>query len=278
MLCSSQTRRKPGLALYFPMERKEWIYIGTSGWVYKEWANDFYKGLKSKDHFPHYITQFPTVEINATFYRLPNLNMVHGWRNKAPEGFIFAVKGSRYITHIKRLNNLEGSVNMFIRRISPMKEKLGPLLWQLPPSFKKDLPRLEKFLKRLPKHLSQAIEFRHPDWMSDDAFDLLRKYNAGFVSVSSMRMPMNLSVTSDFVYIRFHGLVGGARHDYTREELEPWAAHIREQAASGKKVFVYFNNDLNVRAPNNAKALMEMCGNLVVHPFAGAKEDLPMAA
>ena len=260
------------------MERKERIFIGTSGWVYKEWANNFYKGLKAKEHFPHYVTQFPTVEINASFYRLPNLKMVHGWRAKAPEGFLFAVKGSRYITHIKRLNNLEGSVNMFVRRISPMKEKLGPLLWQLPPSFKKDLPRLEKFLKRLPRHLSQAIEFRHPDWMSDDTFDLLRKYNTAFVSVSSMRMPMNFSVTSDLVYLRFHGLAGGARHDYTREELQPWADHIRAQAAMGKNVFVYFNNDLNVRAPNNAKLLMEMCGDLVAQPFAGRANDLPMAA
>src|SRR4051812_32214438 len=193
------------------MER---IYIGTSGWVYKEWANDFYRGLKPKEHFQHYVTRFPTVEINATFYRLPNLKMVHGWRMKAPPGFVFAVKGSRYITHIKRLNNLEGSVNMFIRRIQPMKDKLGPLLWQLPPNFKKDLPRLERFLRRLPQQLSHAIEFRHPDWMADETFALLQKYNAANVWHSSMRMPMNFSVTSDFIYLRFHGLAGGARHDY----------------------------------------------------------------
>jgi len=256
------------------MER---IYIGTSGWVYKEWANDFYHGLKPKEHFAHYITQFPTVEINATFYRLPNLKMVHGWRMKAPPGFIFAVKGSRYITHIKRLNNLGRSVNMFMRRIVPMKEKLGPLLWQLPPNFKKDLPRLEKFLKRLPTQFTHAMEFRHPEWMADETFDLLRKYRAAFVSVSSMRMPMNFSVTSDTVYIRFHGLAGGARHDYTRDEMQPWADHIREQAQAGKKVFAYFNNDLNVRAPNNAKLLMEMCGELVVPPFA-KRNDLKLAA
>jgi len=262
------------LRYIFSMER---IYIGTSGWVYKEWANDFYRGLKPKEHFLHYATQFPTVEINATFYRLPNLKMVHGWRNKAPDGFIFAVKGSRYITHIKRLNSLEGSVNMFMRRIAPMKEKLGPLLWQLPPSFKPDLPRLEKFLKRLPKQFSHAMEFRHPDWMADETFALLRKYNAANVWLSSMRMPMNFSVTANFIYLRFHGLAGGAHHDYTREELQPWANHIREQAEADKKVFAYFNNDLNVRAPNNAKLLMEMCGDLVAQPFA-SKTELPLAA
>jgi uncharacterized protein YecE (DUF72 family) len=268
-----QDRQKLEVALYFAMER---IFIGTSGWVYKEWANDFYRGLKSKEHFQFYATQFPTVEINATFYRMPNLKTVRGWRNKASKGFIFAVKGSRYITHIKRLNNLESSVGNFIRRIAPMKEKLGPLLWQLPPNFKKDLSRLEKFLKRLPRNFSHAIEFRHPDWICDETFALLRKYNAAFVSMSSMRMPMNFSVTSDFIYIRFHGLAGGAHHDYTREELQPWAKHIREQAEAGKKAFVYFNNDLNVRAPNNAKLLMEMCGDLVVQSFN--KAELPLAA
>jgi len=244
------------------------IYIGTSGWVYKEWANDFYKGLKPREHFSYYATQFPTVEINATFYRLPALAMVHGWHKKAPKDFIFAVKGSRYLTHIKRLNNLGRSVDKFMRRIGPLKEKLGPLLWQLPPNFKPDWPRLENFLKRLPKRLAHAVEFRHPDWVSDQTFALLKKYNVASVSISSLRMPMNLSVTADFIYVRFHGLAGGPHHDYTQAELEPWAKHIREQAAAGRRVFVYFNNDLNVRAPNNARLLMAMCGESVVQPAA----------
>jgi uncharacterized protein YecE (DUF72 family) len=235
------------------------IYIGTSGWVYKEWANDFYHGLKPRQHFPFYATQFPTVEINATFYRLPNLSTVHGWRAKAPAGFIFAVKGSRFITHIKRLNQLENSVGNFIRRLQPLKDKLGPMLWQLPPNFKPDLPRLESFLKRLPAKFSHAIEFRHPDWFADETFTLLKKYQVACVSMSSLRMPLNFTVTADFIYLRFHGLADGPRHDYTREELAPWAQHILEQTAHGKKVFAYFNNDLNVRAPNNAKMLMQMC-------------------
>jgi uncharacterized protein YecE (DUF72 family) len=157
------------------------------------------------------------------------------------------------------LNNLERSVSNFTRRIAPLGEKLGPLLWQLPPNFKPDLPRLEKFLKRLPKSFSHAVEFRHPDWFADETFALLKKYNAALVSMSSQRMPINFSVTADFIYIRFHGLAGGPRHDYTREEMEPWAAHMRQQASLGREVFAYFNNDLNVRAPNNAKVLREMC-------------------
>ncbi|HEX9046565.1 MAG TPA: DUF72 domain-containing protein [Verrucomicrobiae bacterium] len=239
------------------MER---IFIGTSGWVYKEWAGEFYRGLKPKEHFAFYTTQFPTVEINATFYRLPTLPMVHGWREKAPPKFLFAVKGSRFITHIKRLNNLERGLGKFIGRVRPLKEKLGPLLWQLPPNFKRDLPRLEHFLRRLPKTFSHAIEFRHPEWMGEDTFELLRKHNVASVGISSQRMPLNLTVTADFLYIRFHGLEGGAKHDYTREELAPWAKHMRAQAKAGKKVFAYFNNDVNVRAPENAKMLMEMCG------------------
>ncbi|HEY4414448.1 MAG TPA: DUF72 domain-containing protein [Verrucomicrobiae bacterium] len=235
------------------------IYIGTSGWVYKEWANDFYRGLKSKEHFPFYVTQFPTVEINATFYRLPNLKIVHGWRKKAPANFIFAVKGSRYLTHIKRLDHLEGAVGTFMRRIAPLREKLGPVLWQLPPNFKRDLPRLSRFLKRLPKTFSHAIEFRHPDWLVPETFALLTENRAAFVSASSLRMPSDFSVTAGFIYLRFHGLAGGPWHDYTEAELQPWADHIRRQAAAGKRVFAYFNNDLNVRAPNNAKMLIAMC-------------------
>jgi uncharacterized protein YecE (DUF72 family) len=235
------------------------IFIGTSGWSYKEWANDFYHGVKAKEQFRYYTTQFSTVELNASFYRLPALKMVKDWQTKAPADFIFAVKGSRLITHIKRLNDLDGLVTNFIRRIQPLKKKLGPLLWQLPPNFKPDFPRLDKFLKGLSRKLSHAVEFRHPDWMMDETFSLLRKYGAAFVSVSSMRMPQNFSVTADFIYLRFHGLTGGPRHDYTCEELEPWAAHIREQTAAGRKVFAYFNNDLNVRAPKNAEMLIQMC-------------------
>jgi uncharacterized protein YecE (DUF72 family) len=249
------------------------VYIGTSGWVYKEWANDFYHGLKPKEHFPFYATQFPTVEINATFYRLPTLSMVHGWREKAPAGFVFAVKGSRFITHIKRLNNLERGVTTFVRRIRPLGEKLGPVLWQLPPNFKPDLPRLAKFLRRLPKDWRHAVEFRHPDWYTEETNAVLRQYGAAFVSVSSLRMPMNLSMTADFVYIRFHGLAGGPHHDYTDAELSPWAHHIRDQAAQGRSVYAYFNNDLNVRAPGNAKQLMTLCGQFTQPAFQSGEAN-----
>lgn len=236
------------------------VYIGTSGWVYKGWEKAFYpEDIPAKQHLEFYASQFSTVEINATFYRLPTLKMVKAWHDLAPKGFLFAVKGSRYITHMKKLANLGGGLNKFIRRIKLLKEHLGPVLWQLPPFLQKDVHRLDRFLARTPKSFRHAVEFRHPSWYADDdALEVLRKYQAAHVSLSSMGMPMNLAVTSDFIYIRFHGLEGGFAHDYTRDELEPWAAHIRHHARAGRTVFAYFNNDMNVRAPANATMLRTM--------------------
>src|ERR1043166_1698416 len=127
------------------------VYIGTSGWVYKGWQKEFYPAeIPARAQLEFYATQFPTVEINATFYRLPTLKMVRGWRDRAPKGFVFALKGSRFITHVKRLNATAAALNKYFRRIDPLRKRIGPILWQLPPSMKKDPARLEKFLRRLP--------------------------------------------------------------------------------------------------------------------------------
>jgi uncharacterized protein YecE (DUF72 family) len=244
------------------------VYIGTSGWIYKGWEKTFYpEDISGKEHLAFYAMHFPTVEINATFYRLPTLKMVKGWHDRAPNGFLFAVKGSRYITHIRKLTNLGRGVTKYVRRIQPLKEHLGPILWQLPPSLGKDTARLDRFLRRLPKTMQHAVEFRHLSWYEDEeALDVLRKSNVAHVSLSSKAMPMNLTVTGDFIYIRFHGLEGGAAHDYTRQELEPWADHIGQCAADGKLVYAYFNNDWDTRAPGNAHMLMEMVGKAVAKP------------
>jgi uncharacterized protein YecE (DUF72 family) len=247
------------------------IYIGTSGWSYKSWENTFYpKDIPKAGHLQFYATQFQTVEINLTFYRLPTFNMVKGWRERAPKGFVYAIKGSRFITHMKKLRNLDGGLRKYFNRVKTLKPKTGVVLWQLPPFLKLDLERLEGFLRRLPKSYQHAVEFRHASWMIPATFALLRKYKAAHVSVSSLGMPMNLTVTSRLVYIRFHGLTGGAAHDYTHEELRPWAEHIREQARLGRKVFAYFNNDANVRAPGNAKMLMRMTGEAGEEALAAA--------
>lgn len=235
------------------------ILIGTSGWAYKGWAGAFYpQGLRPPELFGYYGSQFPTVEINATFYRLPTENMVENWREKAPDDFIYAVKGSRFITQMKKLNVTEDSISIFFKRIQPLREHLGPILWQLPPNLHRDVPRLERFLDMVPGRFRHAVEFRHPSWIEDEVFDVLRAHKAAHVSVSSQRMPMNFAVTTDFVYIRFHGLEGGAAHDYTRAELEPWAEHCQAALRQDKTVYAYFNNDWNARAPENARALMQM--------------------
>jgi len=247
------------------------VYIGTSGWSYKSWDKEFYpKEVPKSRQLEYYVTQFPTVEINNTFYRLPTLNAVRGWRDKAPPGFVYAVKGSRFITHMKKLKKLDGAVEKYFERIKALKKRTGVVLWQLPPFLKKDADRLEQFLKDLPKGYRYAVEFRHPSWLEEQIFSILRKCRAAHASVSSKGMLMNLTVTTDFLYIRFHGLEGGSAHDYTRAELEPWAAHIREHSKEGKRVYAYFNNDVNVRAPENAKMLMEMVGSAAVESIAEA--------
>jgi uncharacterized protein YecE (DUF72 family) len=257
------------------------VWIGTSGWVYKQWAGNFYpKGWPKKNEFGYYVRHFPTVEINATFYRLPTRKMVRGWHDKAPEGFRFAVKGSRFLTHIKRLRDTSRGLQKYFRRLVPLAERTGPILWQLPPNFAKNdetYARLERFLSKLPAQFQHAIEFRHPSWLDEQTFDLLRRHRAANVWLSSLRMPADYSITGDFVYLRFHGLAGGAYHDYTDAELAPWARALAAAARRGIPSYAYFNNDLNTRAPLNAAALMRMLGEHTVPPQAEAAE-LPAIA
>lgn len=246
------------------------IYIGTSGWIYKGWAKTFYPAdVPASRHFEFYARHFPTVEINASFYRLPTEKAVRVWREQAPRGFIYAVKGSKAVTHFKKLMPGAKSFDMLLERVVDLREHLGPVLWQLPGMFRKNAQRLEEFCKTLPTSMRHAIEFRHPSWLEEEIFDILRRYRIANVALSSLGMPMNLPVTTDFAYVRFHGLEGGASHDYTREELEPWAEHALAFAGKGVDAFVYFNNDINTRAPGNALMLMEMAGSRAVKPASG---------
>jgi uncharacterized protein YecE (DUF72 family) len=237
----------------------EALFVGTSGWVYKGWAGSFYpEGVPVREHLAFYASQFNTVEINASFYRLPSEATVRGWHKRAPRGFIYAVKGSRFITHMKKLNVERKSIDIFFERAALLKQRLGPILWQLPPNLHYNPQRLDGFLSMLPEEYRYAVEFRHPSWVRDESFVMLRKHNVAHVNLSSMSMPGDLTITADFLYIRFHGLEGGFAHDYTREELEPWARHCRAALDHGHDVFAYFNNDANTRAPGNAMALREL--------------------
>ncbi|SRR5581483_1251823 len=243
------------------------IYIGTSGWIYKGWAKTFYpENIRGTALLAYYAQHFPTVEINASFYRLPEKKTFIGWRERAPRGFIYAVKGSRTVTHFKKLMPGAKSFDLLLSYATELHEHLGPILWQLPGAFKKNAQRLDEFCASLPRGMRNAMEFRDCSWLDDEIFGILRKHNVANVSLSSLGMPMNLDVTADFIYVRFHGLEGGAAHDYTRAELEPWAVHLKSCARKNIDAFVYFNNDINTRAPGNAKMLVEMVGKNAVLP------------
>ncbi len=237
------------------------IYIGTSGWSYKSWAETFYPcDLPASRQLTFYTTKFPTVEINRTFYRLPTQKAFGDWNRTAPVGFLYSVKGSRAVTHFKRLQPGAKSLNLLLSRLKSLGEHRGPVLWQLPGTLKKDLPRLGKFLPTLNRRIRHAIEFRDPSWMDKEVFEMLKRHRVANVAVSSQIMPRCLELTTDFVYVRFHGLEGGAAHNYTDRELRPWATFLRGCARHGVTAFVYFNNDMNTRAPLNALRLMELVG------------------
>ncbi|MBV9490629.1 MAG: DUF72 domain-containing protein [Verrucomicrobia bacterium] len=254
--------------------RSGMIYVGTSGWIYKDWAKSFYpQGVAAKDRLRFYAKRFPTVEINASFYRLPTAAAFAKWRAQVYDGFLYSVKGSRAVTHYKRLLPGAKSLGILLDRCRALEDRLGPILWQLPGSMKKDLGRLSGFLATLPRDLRQAVEFRDPSWLEPGTFAVLRDAGIAHVAVSSLRMPACHEVTANFTYVRFHGLEGGAAHDYSEEELRPWAEFLRGCAGRGITAFVYFNNDVNTRAPQNALMLMTMLGGAVASTSPLDKAD-----
>jgi uncharacterized protein YecE (DUF72 family) len=239
--------------------RRGAIAVGTSGWSYDDWAGAFYpREVPRSRWFVHYAASFPTVEINYSFYRLPSETTVRRWREEAPRGFRFALKGSRYVTHMRRLQD-EAPVRRFTERVAPLGAALGVILWQLP-RMAVDVQRLAAFLESLPRDVRHAVEFRDPSWLTDQVFDLLRRQRVAHVSVSSTQMPRDLTVTTDFVYARFHGLRAGYAHDYSTDELRPWAEFLREAARSGRSGYAFFNNDARARAPKNALELTDLLG------------------
>ncbi len=235
------------------------IRVGTSGWSYDHWGGLFYpEHLHADRRLGFYATRFETVEINATFYRLPSEHSVQTWRDAVPEDFAFSVKGSRLITHFHRLAGVEDAVAAFLRRLSFLGPNLSVLLWQLPPDLQRDTQLLDRFLGGLPEgRVRHAVEFRHPSWLVEETFEVLRGRNAAHVHVSSDDMPEDLTPTADFVYVRFHGTASyhGA---YTHPALEPWSRFISEQAGGGRDVYGYFNNDFEGHAPQDADRLIEM--------------------
>jgi uncharacterized protein YecE (DUF72 family) len=234
-------------------------YIGTSGWVYPHWHGIFYpQKLPTKQWLKHYVTRFDTVELNNTFYRLPSEQAFRRWKEDSPEGFKYAVKASRYITHMKKLQGVEEALPRFLERSRLLGERLGPILYQLPPFWKCNLDRLRNFSDMLPGDLRHVFEFRHASWLSEAVFTLLQKHRAGMCIVSLPDFPCLLRSTAPFVYIRLHGAEAVYGSCYSEGELQWWAEQILGFLEDGKDVYAYFNNDAFGYAVQNALRLKEI--------------------
>jgi uncharacterized protein YecE (DUF72 family) len=244
------------------------VRIGTSGWQYDDWRGRFYpEDAPKRSWFSHYATHFPTVEINATFYRLPRTSTVQRWQDAAPDRFRYAIKGSRYLTHIRKLNDPADPVATITDRMASLKTFHGVWLWQLPPNLHVDVDRLATFLTVLPGGPGHAVEFRHRSWYVDAVADVLAEHGVAWVWLSDGQLPDDAPATAPFVYLRLHGDDDPDRRyrwDYTAAELQPWAERLRAAAADGRDGWVFFNNDHAANAPRNAKLLIGMLDDVAI--------------
>ncbi|MHB1361279.1 MAG: DUF72 domain-containing protein [Thermoleophilia bacterium] len=233
------------------------LRIGTSGWNYSHWRQIFYpRGMKQAEWLTFYAQSFDTVEINTTFYRLPKPEYVENWAASVPEGFLFAVKGSRYLTHVKRLGDTGEPVERFFDLMSRFGEKAGPILWQLPPQMKLDGDRLAAFVSALPGGWRHAFEFRHPSWFCGEVYDILERAGAALVIGDHPDRPREVILTAGWTYLRFH--YGEEEGRYSSDQLQRWAGRIRDLTAEGADFYIYFNNDWRGYAINNARELGRM--------------------
>ena len=244
------------------MKKGKKILVGTSGYNYQHWKGVFYpKEIKQNKWLEFYSQHFNTVELNVTFYRLPQKKAFQSWYERAPRDFAFVIKGSRYITHIKRLNACAAPLNLFFKNAAPLKEKLFCVLWQLPPSLKIDLKRLEKFvniLKRKYSFCKHSFEFRHQSWFNDITYEIFEKNNINLCIAHSPNLAVYEVPTSDFLYFRFHGGQRLYSSNYTDQELKEWAQKTKKLSRGKKIVFAFFNNDASGFAVKNALRLRRL--------------------
>ncbi|MEA2015845.1 MAG: DUF72 domain-containing protein [Actinomycetota bacterium] len=234
-------------------------HIGTSGWSYDHWIGKFYpEEVKKNNWLACYSKEFGTVEINSSFYHLPRQKTFENWNKKTKKDFIFSVKASRYITHIKRLKDCREPLERLFKPAGELGKKLGPFLFQLPPNLKKDKEVFKKFLGLLPEKYKYAFEFREESWFMEDIYKLLEKHNCGVVISSSPGFPYREAVTSNLCYIRMHGSGELYRSCYSKEELKKVAAFIKKNLNKNIENYVYFNNDAEAYALENARTLMKM--------------------
>jgi uncharacterized protein YecE (DUF72 family) len=246
-----------------PVERSKacvaGIHIGTSGWHYDHWIGPFYPpDTRSADFFAYYARCFRTVEINNTFYRLPSREAVLAWRDASPSDFVFAAKGSRFITHMKKLKDPEVGLRRFLDRLSFLGEKLGPIVFQLPPRWRLNLERLEAFLKVLPASRQYAFEFRDESWFCSETLQVLAQHRAALCLFELGGHAAPIEVTADFTYIRLHGPGGPYQGNYSDKDLAVWAERMTDWRTHRISSYCYFDNDDRGYAPRNALRLARM--------------------
>ena len=234
------------------------VYVGCSGWNYKDWRGKFYpEKLAQKNWLEFYSQKFNTVEVNNTFYRFPRDSSLLSWKETAPADFNFTLKGSRYVTHMKKLKEVSDSVQDFHRAANLLEDKLSCIFWQLPPNLHRDDERLKNFCEVLDSTDKNVIEFRHQSWYHPEIYELLSGYDISFCSISSPEFPDEFITTNRIGYIRFHG-EGKNWYDYyyATEQLKAW--HDKILNIGLEEVYVYFNNDIGANAVENAQQLKKM--------------------
>lgn len=253
------------------------IRVGTSGWAYDDWQGAFYPpNLPSNQRLPFYREYFSTVEVNATFYRIPPETTLDKWREQAGEGFPMAVKGNRHITHTLRLRDCETAMTRLFERLDRLGDAMGPVVWGLPADLERDDALLADFASVLPSHHRHAIEFRHESWFDDVVYSLLDQRGVATVAVSAADLPAAKPITGGMLYLRLHGLKGDARYNYSKDELRPWSDWARAAAESGTTGFVFFGNDRDARAPANALEFIRQVGPAAA--WSGNGEDGALSA
>jgi uncharacterized protein YecE (DUF72 family) len=236
------------------------IRIGTSGWHYKHWIGRYYpKDIKPAAMLAWYLRDFDTVEINNTFYRLPEESAFDTWRKSVPANFVFAVKGSRFITHMIKLKDPNRGIVNFVPRAKRLGKKLGPILWQLPPGWKVNVERLDEFLSTLPKRTRHAFEFRNQSWLTDAVLEVLHRHNAAFCIYELAGYQSPIEITADWTYVRLHGPTSSKyQGSYSDSQLNAWTKRIDAWKSKLRAIYVYFDNDDSAYAVNNALTLKQL--------------------
>ena len=235
------------------------VVIGTSGWQYDDWKDVLYAGVPRKRWLEHYATVFPAVEVNNTFYNLPKESTFEQWAKRTPEGFEFVCKASRYLTHIRRLNDPAEPIERFMNRAKHLGSKLGPVLYQLPPNLKRDDELLRRFLELLPGHPPAAIEFRESTWYAREVYALLHEHDVALVIADSPKHKSPFELTAGWTYVRLHGgeAEGSYEASYGEEGLTQWARRIARLSETADPIYVFFNNDKEGNAVVDGLSLTE---------------------